>query len=71
MCVTHEVQEVLIIQIRVWLRSFFIINQFKSSFLMRFLACFDLKHLPLEELLCCMGVVEYHRNDSKIGLLMI
>ena len=36
----------------------------KSSFLMRFLACFDLKHLPLEELLCCMGVVEYHRNDS-------
>ena len=38
---------------------------------MRFLACFDLKYLPLEELLCCMGVVEYHRNDSQIGLLMI
>ena len=27
-CVTLEVQEVLIIQIRVWLRSFFIINPF-------------------------------------------
>ena len=25
---------------------------------MRFLACFDLTHLPLKELLCFMGMVE-------------